>query len=235
MLFNLKRLKNLIDKEGKISKYLAYAVGEIFLVVIGILIALEVNNWDKESTERKQERQYYQRMQTELLEDKRLLENEIQYNQGFIRKFAEARQIIIEESLEKKLQLAAYVTELRSISDFRRSSSIYQALVNSGEIKLVKNTQITALFQQLERDYAYIERLENVHRDAILADVITKVVDTVQMDPFTIKDEKLLFSYQYNNIFFMITDLMQEKQTAYAQATADIDKIIAILAKKTQS
>ncbi len=35
--------------EGKITKYLKYAVGEILLVVIGILIVLQVNNWDEGS------------------------------------------------------------------------------------------------------------------------------------------------------------------------------------------
>ncbi|MEM6517594.1 MAG: DUF6090 family protein, partial [Bacteroidota bacterium] len=32
--------------ENKISKYFKYAIGEIILVVIGILIALQINNWN---------------------------------------------------------------------------------------------------------------------------------------------------------------------------------------------
>ncbi len=38
--------QNLIN-EGKTTKYLKYAIGEIFLVVIGILIALQINNWNE--------------------------------------------------------------------------------------------------------------------------------------------------------------------------------------------
>jgi hypothetical protein len=37
--------KNLLN-EGKTTKYLKYAIGEIVLVVIGILIALSINNWN---------------------------------------------------------------------------------------------------------------------------------------------------------------------------------------------
>ena len=33
--------------ENKFSKYLIYAIGEIILVVIGILIALQINNWNE--------------------------------------------------------------------------------------------------------------------------------------------------------------------------------------------
>ena len=38
--------------ESKLSKYLLYAVGEIVLVVIGILIALQLNNWNEQRKER---------------------------------------------------------------------------------------------------------------------------------------------------------------------------------------
>lgn len=37
---------------GKFSKYLLYAIGEIVLVMIGILLALQVNNWNEERKDR---------------------------------------------------------------------------------------------------------------------------------------------------------------------------------------
>ncbi|WP_370476950.1 DUF6090 family protein [Tamlana flava] len=46
--------KNLLA-EGKTANYLKYAIGEIVLVVIGILIALQINNWNENKKERKQE------------------------------------------------------------------------------------------------------------------------------------------------------------------------------------
>ena len=50
---SLKRLKNLKDnKIGKFS-YLKYGLGEIFLVVIGILIAVQINNLNEEYKEKK--------------------------------------------------------------------------------------------------------------------------------------------------------------------------------------
>ncbi|RFN60078.1 DUF6090 family protein [Marixanthomonas ophiurae] len=45
--------KNML-KEGKTSRYLKYAIGEIILVVIGILIALSINNWNQERVNRAQ-------------------------------------------------------------------------------------------------------------------------------------------------------------------------------------
>lgn len=49
--------QNLLS-ENKLSKYVLYAVGEILLVVIGILIALSINNWNIYNKERKLEKQY---------------------------------------------------------------------------------------------------------------------------------------------------------------------------------
>ncbi|HEY5689502.1 MAG TPA: DUF6090 family protein [Yeosuana sp.] len=52
-VFNSIRQK--LISQNKLSKYLVYAIGEIILVVIGILIALQVNNWNEELKTRKEE------------------------------------------------------------------------------------------------------------------------------------------------------------------------------------
>jgi hypothetical protein len=62
---------NLIEK-GKTTQYFKYAIGEIFLVVIGILIALQINNWN----ENKKQRTYEVKMLTEI---KNTLESDIDY------------------------------------------------------------------------------------------------------------------------------------------------------------
>ena len=47
MIKFLRRIRQKLLSENKISKYVLYAIGEIFLVVIGILIALQINNWNE--------------------------------------------------------------------------------------------------------------------------------------------------------------------------------------------
>lgn len=48
MLRFFRRIRQSLLQENKFSKYLLYALGEILLVVIGILIALQINNWNEE-------------------------------------------------------------------------------------------------------------------------------------------------------------------------------------------
>ncbi len=52
MLKFFRKIRQKLLSENRFSKYLIYALGEIFLVVIGILIALQINNWSEERKER---------------------------------------------------------------------------------------------------------------------------------------------------------------------------------------
>jgi uncharacterized protein DUF6090 len=55
--------------ENKFSKYLLYAIGEIILVMIGILLALQVNNWNEKVKNRKQENQILLQLKDEYHEN----------------------------------------------------------------------------------------------------------------------------------------------------------------------
>jgi len=54
---------------GKFSKYLMYAIGEIILVVIGILIALSINNWNEGRINKIKEQEYLEGIKTDLQSD----------------------------------------------------------------------------------------------------------------------------------------------------------------------
>ena len=47
MIKFFRKIRQNLLSENKFSKYLIYAIGEIILVVIGILIALQINNWNE--------------------------------------------------------------------------------------------------------------------------------------------------------------------------------------------
>jgi len=57
MINFFRKIRQQLLTENKFSKYLLYAIGEIFLVVIGILIALQINNWNEDRKDRKAETQ----------------------------------------------------------------------------------------------------------------------------------------------------------------------------------
>ncbi|WP_019669890.1 DUF6090 family protein [Eudoraea adriatica] len=65
MIKFFRHIRKQLLTENKTGKYIAYAIGEIILVVIGILIALQINNWNEERVARRSE----QKLLMSLLED----------------------------------------------------------------------------------------------------------------------------------------------------------------------
>lgn len=55
MLRFFRSIRGKLLKEGKVRTYLFYAIGEILLVVIGILIAFQIDNWNEDRVKRNQE------------------------------------------------------------------------------------------------------------------------------------------------------------------------------------
>ena len=72
--------KSLID-QNNMWKYLKYAIGEIILVVIGILIALQINNWNEHHNQQKTLNNIYANIKVDLEEDIRSIDKIISTNE----------------------------------------------------------------------------------------------------------------------------------------------------------
>ncbi|TXG35777.1 DUF6090 family protein [Seonamhaeicola maritimus] len=79
MIKFFRKIRQRLLTENKYSKYLIYAIGEIILVVIGILIALQINNWNENRIAKIEEGKYLNALLTEAKTNKvkllRLIEN----------------------------------------------------------------------------------------------------------------------------------------------------------------
>ncbi len=75
-LFRRERMKS--SSEGNVKNYLIYAFGEILLIMIGILLALQINNWNQNRIERKKE----SKALTDLFEEFKLNKQRIEEKQN---------------------------------------------------------------------------------------------------------------------------------------------------------
>ena len=69
MINFFRKIRKKLADDNKPLKYMRYAIGEIILVMIGILLALQVNNWNEENKERLVEKQRYQNILNDLVDD----------------------------------------------------------------------------------------------------------------------------------------------------------------------
>lgn len=69
---------------NRVTGYLLYAVGEIVLVVIGILIALQINNWNDGRQERARELQYLRNIRADLINNMAEIDEFIRVRTGYL-------------------------------------------------------------------------------------------------------------------------------------------------------
>lgn len=73
MIKFFRRIRQSLLAENKISKYLVYAIGEIVLVVIGILIALQINTWNENRRQQENLKEIYRVVAEDLEKISKLL------------------------------------------------------------------------------------------------------------------------------------------------------------------
>ncbi|MGD1948019.1 MAG: DUF6090 family protein [Croceivirga sp.] len=77
MIKFFRKIRQKLLAENRFSKYLLYAIGEIVLVVIGILIALQINTWNENIKSLEQEKTYYCKIAEDLQVDIRNIDNSL--------------------------------------------------------------------------------------------------------------------------------------------------------------
>ena len=81
MIKFFRKIRQKMIKENKVSKYFLYAIGEIVLVVIGILIALQINNLNQSKQDQNQLKASLEFVKQNLNEDIKNLNKQIEYNE----------------------------------------------------------------------------------------------------------------------------------------------------------
>lgn len=146
MINFFRRIRKQLADENKPIKYLRYAIGEIVLVVIGILIALSINNWNNDRVNRQLERQYLSSLILDFKFESFGYESTIMKRfqikiDGLIlaKKYAYGNYIIIDTlNFISKVGLGG----LFSIGGNFDNGSTYQELISTSNFKLIKNDSI---------------------------------------------------------------------------------------------
>jgi len=117
--------------ENKTSKYLKYAIGEIVLVVIGILIALQINNWNQDRQQRQKEKKILIELKRDLVSNDSILEQEIIQQKNYIKEITTTIQHLKKgEILNDTISL--YLNHSFFIERIQFVSSAYESLKSVG-------------------------------------------------------------------------------------------------------
>ena len=225
MIKFFSRLRRQLINEGKTSNYLKYAIGEIVLVVVGILIALQINNWNQDRIEKIAENKFYENLKGELTEDKIELYGTIKYNVDDIEKLKYGIQII-EINDRKSIDTLGHISmTLFRYSDAYLPNNLYNTILNSGEIKLVNNTKIIKGIRKLEETYLHINKMEDIHREVVLNKGYVLLTKNLKFTNRKIQHRDGLFAFEFQNLLHVYVRIMNEKDEIYNRALNEIKVI----------
>ena len=132
--------------ENKTQKYLKYAIGEIILVMIGILLALQVNNWNNNRIEQNEEKEVLAKLNADFKENKKALNKflvEINNQSNSQSVLMSLIGIPKEELYKNNLDSLFYVTF--GASEFAFADNTIKNIMQSGKLNLLKSEKITDL------------------------------------------------------------------------------------------
>ena len=82
--------------------------------------------------------------------------------------------------------------------------------------------------QKLEETYIYINRIETSHFD-IIKGIYPELSNIIRFNPIKVERVDQLFEFEFQNHFFILKDIMVEKDQIYHQALDEIDRILSLI------
>lgn len=141
MIKFFRKIRQNLLSEGKTGKYFKYAIGEIILVVIGILIALSINNWNEDRKNKLAEANYYCRILDDFELNEKLVDEALESTNDKIRRCKELIVDLNRIPNNKSDILNDFIYTLR-LNVFVPSRIAFDDLTSSGNLKLLTDLQL---------------------------------------------------------------------------------------------
>jgi len=159
MIKFFRKIRYNLMSENKTGKYLKYAIGEILLVMVGILLALQVNTWNENRKNNTKEQQILNQLKEEYTANLLQLEQKMAHRKKMIAAANTVLQYIDEpvnvnsDSLINKLNIYIGTPTIEPIQN---------NLINSGDINLIKNKKLKQLLIHWPSEVLGVQEIEQI-------------------------------------------------------------------------
>lgn len=196
------------------------------LVMIGILLALQVDKCRETGLNRQEEITYYKNLKEELRDQQKDLIGNMKYNERHLNQFKFALGIASADDKSKADTLRRIVPNLFNYSDFDQKGNIYEVLVNSGDLKLLTNIEIIKRIRDMEERYLYLNRMESIHWEVIIRHIAPGLASKFSFSDLQPANSETLYSFEFENLYVLLIRIMEEKKWIYKEAIEEIDLLI---------
>ena len=188
MLRFFRNIRQKLLENGNLRKYFWYALGEILLVMIGILLALQINNWNEERKRSDLEKYLLKELKNEVSENLFLINADIVTNSTGLKHSLALIEKIVSNDLETDpVLIDSLVAGIYETSSFEAKSGFITDIINTGKLDVIQNDSLRILISNW--DFHIIDMLDDAEiRDDMLFD---------QLFPFLSRNYPLLNIHTY--------------------------------------
>lgn len=162
MIKFFRHIRKSLLMENKTSKYFKYAIGEVILVVIGILIALQINNWNEERMNHETAMYLLSSLNGDLENDIEELKSNVLDAKNTVMA-SKMLQLYALDSIKYSNDIQQFINSVASGVSFDLNNITYNEMINSGTIDLLNR----AIRKAVTTHYWYIESFDG-NRDDLL-------------------------------------------------------------------
>lgn len=162
-------------ENNKTSRYFKYAVGETLLVIMGILIALQVNNWNQKRIDTNSYNILLNGLVTDLENDVNELTNliSVSKNQNNIILTILNNVEVLDKPLTEIVSNLCFTPE-----SFTPNTSSFDILINYGSFDLLKLKEVSTEVQSLYNSAIKINQESYLDRNKLIAETIRPIIMT---------------------------------------------------------
>ena len=173
MLRFFRHIRQKLFLEGKVSKYLGYALGEIVLIVVGILIALQISDANEARKNRLEEQEILHGLQREYSRYFGQLEGSLESYQSKMSAMSDIlRAIEFGGWLSKERTIDEAIGRLLIPPSWDSGGGVRDALVQGGRLELISNRDLREKLSNWPRFYEEVRDDQHIGRDFVMQDII---------------------------------------------------------------
>ncbi|WP_445747920.1 DUF6090 family protein [Polaribacter sp.] len=159
MIKFFRKIRQNLLMENKTSKYFKYAIGEIVLVVIGILIALQINNWNQKRIQQQSEIKFLKGIQAEFKLNKTYLLSSNKLNQESLKTGKEIMNLMNQDvEILKSINIDSLLFQIFEYGGFEISENTILEVMQVGQLQNLENDQLKSFILEWSQQKIKIER-----------------------------------------------------------------------------
>jgi hypothetical protein len=247
MIKFFRKIRQNLLMENKTGKYFKYAIGEIILVVIGILIALSINNWNELKKQRIEAQTFIKRLSEEVGQNIEVTIREILLEQKQVEKTKSLLEMFsLPQDKINSRAIDSLIFAIMSSNSIDIKTGTLEEGLNTGQVSLLSNSELKQKLYSLPAVFEEIKRLETLESEDINDNMVTYLYDSMNFKNLdnafsefsktlgpskvqTIENRRLLNSLKFENLVdnrFYNTNQSLENYKDFLTNLRSIEKLL---------